>query len=292
MELKNLYTVKKIIETGSYQNAAAALNYAQSTITFQIKQLESELGIKLFEKNGARMELTQAGRELLPVMDKVLLAVDELLSYNADRDRLRGTLTIALPESLITYKMQPVLKAFKEKAPNVRLALQVMNCYKIYECLMNGEADIAIHYDVGKYPSGFAVSALGSYPLVLVGAPCAEEDFVSPGQVKNICHIQNDPNALYLKIFQRYLRQKNIVLQADLEVWSIEAVKRSAASNLGVAFLPYFAVESELKRGELKELRTDMEHPSMTAVCAYNKNKWQSPAMLLFLKLLDGLFDK
>ena len=50
MELKYLYTVKKILETGSYQNAAQALNYAQSTITFQIKQLETELSIKLFEK--------------------------------------------------------------------------------------------------------------------------------------------------------------------------------------------------------------------------------------------------
>lgn len=118
MELKYLYTVKKIIETGSYQHAAAALNYAQCTITFQIKKLENELSVQLFEKVGGKMELTQAGKELLPLVDKVLLSVDELLSYNDSRSPLRGTLTVALPESLITYQMQPVLKAFKEKAPN------------------------------------------------------------------------------------------------------------------------------------------------------------------------------
>ncbi len=62
MELKYLYTVKKIIETGSYQSAAAALNYAQSTITFQVRQLENELSVKLFEKTAAGWSLhTPAG---------------------------------------------------------------------------------------------------------------------------------------------------------------------------------------------------------------------------------------
>lgn len=295
MELKYLYTVKKIIETGSYQNAAAALNYAQSTITFQIKQLENELCIKLFEKNGGKMELTQAGKELLPIIDKVLLSVDELLSYNDNRSPLRGTLTVALPESLITYQMQPVLKAFKEKAPNVRLSLQVMNCYAIYERMINGDIDIAIHYDVGKYPISFETKELATYPLVLVSSAAIEEkdkDFVSPNQKKSVCHIQNDPNALYLKIFYQYLRQKNIVLETELEVWSIEAIKRSVISNLGVAFLPYFTVENELLQGLLKEIQTNIEHAEMTAICAYSKGRWQSPAMKLFLQLIDEYFGK
>lgn len=295
MELKNLYTVKKIIETGSYQNAATALNYAQSTITFQIKQLENELHTKLFEKNGGKMELTQAGEELLPLIDKVLLSVDELLSYNDSSSPLRGTLTVALPESLITYRMQPVLKAFKEKAPNVKLSLLVMNCYAIYERMIHGDIDIAIHYNVGNYPASFEAKELATYPLVLVSSAAmgeADRDFVTPDQKKTICHIQNDRNALYLKIFHRYLRQKNIVLETELEVWSIEAIKRSVMSDLGVAFLPRFTVEEELRQGTLKEVQTTMEHAEMMAVCAYSKNRWQSPAMKLFLQLIDEYFGK
>ena len=168
MELKYLYTVKKIIATGSYQSAAAALNYAQSTITFQVRQLENELSVKLFEKNGGRMELTHAGRELMPAIDRVIASAEELLSCSGGRG-LRGSLTVALPESLITYKMQPVLKAFKENAPEVRLSLQVMNCYAIYERILNGETDIAIHYDVGKYPP--ALSPANSAPIRLRSSP-------------------------------------------------------------------------------------------------------------------------
>ena len=86
MELKYLATVRKIIETGSYQKAAAALNYAQSTITFQVRQLEQEFGAQLFERSGGRMVLTQAGNELLPLIDKVLYSVDALHTYCRQRD--------------------------------------------------------------------------------------------------------------------------------------------------------------------------------------------------------------
>lgn len=78
VELKNILTVKKIAELGSYQQAAHELGYVQSTITFQVKQLENELGVKLFERKGSRMALTQTGQELLPYFDEVANSVSKL----------------------------------------------------------------------------------------------------------------------------------------------------------------------------------------------------------------------
>lgn len=293
MELKYLYTVKKIVETGSYQHTAAALNYAQSTITFQIKQLENELSVKLFEKKGNKMELTQEGKEILPLIDKVLSSVNELLFYNNEND-MRGVLTIALPETLVTYQIQPILKKFKQRAPDVRLSLKVMNCYAIYEQMMNGDIDIALHYDVGTYPTSFITKEIGTYPLALVSSTVLSEknrDFISSNQKKSLCNIQNDTNALYLKIFHQYLRKKNIILETELEVWSIEAIKRSVMSDLGIAFLPRFAVEDELAQGLLNEIKIDTDKENLVAICAYNKNKWQSPAMKLFLQILDDYYN-
>ncbi|MFY4776502.1 LysR family transcriptional regulator [Metabacillus sp. RGM 3146] len=66
MELKYLQTLKTILETGSFLGAARKLNYTQSTVTFQIQQLEQELSVKLFEKIGREMVLTQAGEDILP----------------------------------------------------------------------------------------------------------------------------------------------------------------------------------------------------------------------------------
>lgn len=290
MELKYLYTVKKIVETGSYQSAAAALSYAQSTITFQIKQLEQELSVKLFEKNGHGMELTEQGREILPLIDKVLSSVEELLCYGNSEHEIRGTLTVALPETLVTYQMQPVLKAFKEKAPNVKLSLQVMNCYAIFEQMVSGNIPLSIQYDVGKYPDSIATKEFKTYPLVLVSSPNLSEqerDFLAANQRKSVCHIQSDPNALSLKIFHKYLQEKNITLETELEVGSVEAVKRSVMSNLGVAFLPRFTVEEELSQGLLHEVKTGIPDATITALYAYHRNKWQSPAMKLFMQIMD-----
>lgn len=289
MELKYLYTVKKIVETGSYQDAAALLNYAPSTISFQIKQLEQELQTQLFEKKNGRMVLTQAGRELFPMICQVLDSVDRLLSWPAGRDELRGTLTIALPESLLTYALQPVLKAFKARAPEAKLSLRVMNCFAIREQLLSSEIDLAIHYDVGPYSSSVHRMPLRTYSLVLVGSPTLspeERDFFTPNQHKCLCHIQNDRDALYLKILERYLQDKNITLEGQLEVWSIESIKRSVMSSLGVAYLPRFTVEEELHTKQLVELVTEIPDGAMTAICIYDRGKWVSPVMRLFLELL------
>ena len=294
MELKYLYTMKKIIETGSYQDAAAALNYAPSTISFQVRELEKELHIQLFEKSGGRMVLTQAGEELLPYVNQVLDSVNNLLSYGTSQDMFRGTLTIALPESLTTYELQPVFKKFKEKAPCVQLSLRVMNCFAIHEQLATSDIDLAIHYDVGRYRGNIETIPLRSYSLVLVGSPelsAAERDFVTSNQNKRLCHIQNDKDALYLKILERYLRKQNITLEKRIEVWSIESIKRSAMSNLGIAYLPRFTVEEELQSGLLIELPTQILRGEMTAICVYDRNKWISPAMELFLQILTEHFQ-
>ena len=76
MDLKYLNTFRTIVEEGSFSRAAERLNYTQSTITFQMGQLEGELSAQLFEKVGRRMVLSQAGRRLLPYVDQVLDAVD------------------------------------------------------------------------------------------------------------------------------------------------------------------------------------------------------------------------
>lgn len=293
MELKSLYTVKKIIETGNYQKAAMALNYAQSTITFQIKQLESELGIRLFEKTGKYMRLTTEGEEIMPYIERVIEAAEELLHYKDSADGLHGTLKLAVPESLATYKIQPLLKQFKKEAPDVKIFLQVMNCYDIYDQLLDGKIDLALHYDMKKYPQSVETVEIGTYPLVMIASPELDEadaDMISPDQQKKICHIENDPNALYLKILERYLKEKNISLETGMEVWSIEAIKQSVMSGLGVAYLPRFTVERELEQGLLKECHMDMQG-EMTAICAYHRSKAQNPPVEFFLKLLKTMLQ-
>lgn len=288
MELKYLKTLKTILETGSFQNAAKELKVTQSTVTFQMQQLEQELSVKLFEKLGRKMVLTQAGKDLMPYVDSILLSVENLERYGRASDEITGTLRVSMPETLLTYKMQPLLKAFREQAPNVNLSLQTMNCYTIRDQIISGELDIAIHYDIGGYGLSVNTESIADFSMVLVSSPefsSELSDFSTPHQRKKLCQIRNEGEAVFQQVFDRYLQSKDIVLEQKMELGSIEAIKRSVMSNLGVAFLPRFTVIEELNRGMLQEVRADYSESRITALCAYHKNKWVSPAMKLFIQL-------
>lgn len=78
-----------------------------------------------------------------------------------------------------------------------------------------------------------------------------------------------------------------IRLDHTIELWSIPAIKNLVKSEVGISFLPEFTVREELEQGELEIVRTDLERPVLSAVCAYHKNKWVSPLMRLFMDLCE-----
>ena len=97
--------------------AAERLNYTQSTITFQMGQLEGELSAQLFEKVGRRMVLSQAGRRLLPYVDQVLDAVDQMRFFQEDLTQCRGEITIGVAETLLCYRLPPGAEGLSPAGP-------------------------------------------------------------------------------------------------------------------------------------------------------------------------------
>lgn len=288
MDLKYLQTFKVILETGSFRNAAEKLNCTQSTITFQIQQLGYDLSVQLFEKIGRRMVVTQAGKDLLPYVDTILQTYAQLKNYGKETQELDGTLVVAMPETLLTYKMQPVLSLFRQRAPKVELSLRALNCYAIRDQVLKGGADIGFHYDVGGYASTMIVEKLADFPISLIGHPNLDKrfcDFETSGQRNPSCLITNDRESIFQLMFDRYLREKNICLNGIMELGSIETIKRSVASGLGIAIMPSFVLEDDLTQNVLKEIPSGLSGKTITAVCSHHKNKWISPAMKLFIDL-------
>ncbi|MDR1617112.1 MAG: LysR family transcriptional regulator [Syntrophomonadaceae bacterium] len=288
MDLKYLLTLKTILETGNFQKAAKKLNYTQSTVTFQIHQLENELSVKLFERIGRKMIMTQAGKDILPQIDDIIQAWEKMSNYGKSGMELNGSLKIAMPETLLNYKMQPVLKSFKERAPGVKLSLQALNCDVILEQINNGALDMGVHYDLGRNNPKLKTRRLSAYNLVLIAAPdfpWQDEDFITENQKKPVNIIGNE---IFKQIFSKYLKNKQITLENTIELWSIEAIKKSVASNLGVALVPGFSVEEDIRRGSLKEIKTGLGEATVTVLCTYHKNKWLNPAMKLFMQLLES----
>ncbi|EKQ57973.1 MULTISPECIES: LysR family transcriptional regulator [unclassified Clostridium] len=294
MDIRHFKTFKCIVEEGSFSNAALKIGYTQSTVTSQIQQLEQELSIKLFEKIGRNMVLTPLGKDLITYTDELLETVKKIESIGKDENIPKGELKIAIADSLMSYKLQDVLSLFRQKAPDVSISIVSLNCYVINEMLLKGEVDIGLLYDVGTHKENLTSVQLTEFPLVLVCSPLFEHekvDFSTPNQIINTSLIINEPNCIYRRIFENYLRSNNIALNNTIELWSIEAIKNCVSSNLGISFLPRFVVENELKNKKLKEIHANCSDTKITAIYSYHKNKWISPAMSLFMQLISENFE-
>lgn len=140
MDTRSIVVIKTILEEGSFQKAAQRLNCSQSTVTFQVRQLENELSVRLFERLGRRMVFTPAGKSILPHMEAILHSMQAITACN-DPASLHGELRVAVAESLLSYKLHTLLSDFVERAPAVKLQLHSLNCHDIREGILSGQYD-------------------------------------------------------------------------------------------------------------------------------------------------------
>ena len=287
MELKNLRTFQAIVDRGSYQRAAEALGYTQSTVTIHIQQLEEELGLPLFQRTGRRMVLTQMGERFLPQTRELLLAADRLAQIGQEGREPSGVLRVDMAETLLCYQVQPVIQKFRRLAPQVRLVIRSRNCLDIAENVRSGACDRGVGYDMDWSRDVLEVEPMGAYEVILLAAPqFAHRDFTTPGQRKPVSLVTDEPDSIFRRRLEDYLRKRDITLDATLELWSIETIKRCVMSDLGFTYLPRFAAREELGRGLLLELESPVSGVRFPALCARHKRRWVTPAMELFMDLL------
>lgn len=295
MNTKSLVTFKTILEVGSFQKAADKLGYTQSTVTFQIKQLEEELALKLFEKIGRRMELTQAGKDIMPYIDLILQGTEQIANYGKSLSEISGSLKLAIPDSILIYNMQPFMQAFTHEAPNVQLVVNSIQSGKINQAVADGTTDIGINCEKDSYPDSVIHKKLGKYKAVLVASPFVNNnllDFITPHQRKPLSLICNEPDGYYQLDMDKYLSEKDILLNPPMKVQSIEAVKRCVMNNLGIAVVPTYSIGEELKNGSLMPVKTELDEKTYDSFYIYHKNKWISPQMELALDLLEKYLGK
>ena len=143
MEIRHFVTFKKVIETGSFTQAAEHLGYTQSTVTSHIQALEEHLGAPLFDRMGRKVSLTDIGNKLLPYTQEILDTYGKIERITSDGEEMRGELKIAAPESLTVYRLEPILREFRKKFPHVSIRLTNATCGDNKKAILNGNADIA-----------------------------------------------------------------------------------------------------------------------------------------------------
>lgn len=288
MDLKLLATFLEVSNTLNFTKSAARLGYVQSSITAQIKQLEDELGVRLFERIGKTVALTYSGKKLVPYAVQILEMAKNMKAAISVSPEPSGTLTIGAAESLTIYRLPELFRQYRVLYPKVDLNLKLLGCTEFLPSLLNGTIDIAFAVGIRNEASYIKEAVLLPEPVAVLASPThplTQKEAILPEDFENQALILTGDGCTYRSSFLGLLNRYNISPRIALETDSIQAIKQAAISGLGICVLPRVAVKDELSSGSLSTLNMDTESFKIVSQLFYHKDKWLSPALTAFINL-------
>ena len=290
MDFKQLNAFLTISRLQSFTKEADALGYAQSTITTQIKLLESELDVKLFERIGKSTTLTHEGKKLLPYAKQILKLSTDIKSTVSSEDKPSGTLTIGAAESLCVLRLPEILKEYRRLYPDVDVSLKFGSCADFRHYLSENLIDVAFSLGVKIDSDEFISDIELPEPMLILaypGHPLIGKESILPIDIENESLILTETGCSYRAAFERILKDAGIKPKITLETGSVQAIKQFTMSGLGITLLPEVAVKDEVDSGKLIPLNWAGPSLNIISQIIYHKDKWISPALRQFIALAN-----
>ncbi len=295
MELRDIRTFAAVAKLLSFHRAGEALHAAQSTVSARVAALEGELGLRLFERLGRRVALTEAGERLLDYARKILDLEDEARAWVIGASESRGTLSVRVPESLCAYRMGSVIRRFRETFPHVSLSFTACTMEGLDKDLRRGVTDLAFLMTDTIRAGDLVVEALGVERLVLVAAPghrLAGQAGVGPEDLQGETLVLSKADCSYRRLFESLLSDKGVVTAAGVEFSSAAALRGCVMGGVGVSLLPELAVRTDLAAGRLVVLPWAEGDLETAVLMIRHKDKWLSPPLTAFMDMVRaGLMD-
>lgn len=285
MELRNIKSFIKVAEFENFSKAAEALGYAQSTITTQIQQLEEELGVNLFDRIGKRVTLSERGRSFLAYANEMLKLEKEALESVSENDTPCGVLRIGITETIASSFFSQLLEEYLEKYPKIHIEITCSVTLELYNQLEKGSLDIIFLLDRPVYRSALQTvfSTPASVPFIASGDhPLANQKNVSPERLAQETLLLSEKNNNYRQVFDELAMEHGIVFEKTQELSNLAIILSFLEKNLGVSFLPDYAVPPSLQEKNLAFFTVAGFEIQMNLQILYHRQKWVSPAMKYF----------
>ena len=270
LELRHLRLVLAIEETGGITLAGERLHLTQSALSHQLKEIEARLGVPLFLRVKKRLVLTDAGRQVLAVSRRLLGEVVELEEDLRGRAAGRRGVLRLTTECYTCYDwLPPVLKRFEKRFPEVEVRIAVDSTRRPLDALVEGEVDL------GMVTAPVARKELQSRPLfedelllvVAAGHPLATRRYVRPQDLAGerlLLYSTPEESKFYQQFFARHGIEPREVVAVQLT----EAMLSMVKAGLGVAPFAGWAIERELRKGDVVGVRLGQRGLQRTWVAA------------------------
>ena len=254
MDISQLRTIIHVSELGSLSKAADRLRIAQPALSRQVRMLEDELGIRLFDRHGRGMVVTEAGQEVLRHAYRIMGELEEIRTSVADEDApLRGHVSIGMPPTVSDILSVPLVSAFRARHPDA--TIRIVSAYSGYllDWLHRGEIDVAILFESRPLRSLRSQSLLEEI-LYLIGPagsalhPDRPVAFDSMADRKLL--LPSTGHGLR-NILEDCARERGIRLDVQVEADSYSTLKNLVKSGHGLTILPLAPIHEEIASGLL-----------------------------------------
>lgn len=287
MNLQQLRTFRTVATLMNFNQAARQLNYAQSSISAQIKTLEREIGRALFERYGKKIVLTAAGEKMLKYAQKILAIEAEALAEINGQTQEPGLLTLRMPQTIATYYLPSVLGDFMPRFPETHLDVSSCAFYALEHELSIGTVDLAFLLTDTISTANLEFELLKIEPLCLVASPdhpLAEKKSVTYRDLQGQALLLPKADCGYRMVFEQAMTKENVTPSSLIELNSIEAIKKIVMMGMGVTIIPAISVGGELDRNELAVLAWE-EDLETGVLMIWHKDKWFSKALTAFMEI-------
>ena len=295
MEIRNLKTFLTVARLLNFRKSAETLNYAQSTISAQIKILEEELGKRLFQRKGKTIELTGAGRDLVQYAQKICAMEKEALATVSEVKTPQGKLSLRIPQTLGTYFLPDILQEFYKSYPNIDFDVASCEYQNLPNELKSGITDIAFLLADSVDFSELKTEFLGTVTLAMFASPT---HYLSQKKSVLITDLSGEivflpkHDCSYKMIVEQWLMQEKIETASLVEMNSIEAIKQCVSKGLGITIMPDISAAAEISEGSLTSLNWEQEPLESAVLMIWYRGKWISPILRSFMDKVRTVFKK
>ena len=286
MELRNLITFIHVAELGSFTRAAEQLGYSQSTVSFQIKQLEDELECLLFERINHTITLTERGHQLVSYAHQVRALTDDFKENIGAEQNLSGHIHIVTPDSVCEEMINAHYKDFHKKYPHILIQFSTGDSAIMLGMLDHNEADIIITLDHRLYNKDYVIAKEELVPMHFVAdsnSKFAKRKNLFMKDIINEPFILTEIGQGYRRVFDRELAKKSLEINPVLEIGRTDIITSLLRDSDMISYLPDFVTEDLIKQGKLCYLDVKDMNIDIWKQLIYHKNKWMSKALKTFI---------
>ena len=289
MEIRQLRAFVAIAESGTFTAGALRVHVTQAAISMQIRQLENEIGAKVFVRAPRHVILTEAGEQLLRRARHILrehdAAIDEIAELaGAERGRLRIGSASAM---VLTDQLPGILKDLRKQHPAAEISVTSGTSEVLVDQILAGEVDVAfvsLPVDV----RGIKTERLSDDQLVAIASPrhkLAKQRTISAYTLAGERLILGERGGNTRRLIDQFFAQAGVTLRVAMELSRQQAIKRMVEEDMGVGIVPLQSVKEEVEKGKLIRWWIEGAQINWELGIAQLSNGYDSPIMQKFVAL-------